>query len=208
MVITYLGGNCFKLTSGDTTIAVNPPAAGSKHKVSKFGSDIVIIPVEHEDWNGVETATHASKEPFVVRGPGAYEIGDVVITGYAAPGAIVGENSDYGNTVYSVQFDGMKLLLLGALASEALPQDARAEVSGVDVVFVPLGGNVLNGKGAHNLTVALEANVLIPHATNGDEDLKEFIKLAGAEGVKAQDKLTLKPKDLADLSGEVVLLKK
>ena len=72
MVITYAGGNCFKLSAGDVTLALNPPSARSQVKVSKFGADVILVSSHHEDWNGVETATHASREPFVINGPGVY----------------------------------------------------------------------------------------------------------------------------------------
>lgn len=207
MVITYVGGNCFKLASGDTTIAVNPPSAASKHKVSKFGADIVIIPVAHPDWDGEETASHGAKEPFVVRGPGAYEVGNVVITGYASEGAQGKETSDFGNTVYAVQFDGMKVLLLGALSSAKLPQELRADLDDVDIVFVPLGDATLDPKSAHDLAVSLEAKLIIPYAVGSDSDLKEFVKLSGAAGTKPQEKLTLRAKDLSTMSGSVALLR-
>jgi len=207
MVITYLGGNCFKLTAGDTTIAVNPPSATSTHKVSKFGADIVIIPTTHKDWDGEETASHGAKDPFVIRGAGAYEVGEVVITGYPSQGAMSGETSEYGNTIYFLQFDGMKVLLLGALSSSKLPQEVRADLDNVDIVFVPLGDKTLDAKAAHDLTVSLEAKVIVPFAVGNDKDLKEFMKLAGSGDVKAQDKLTLRAKEVATMSGEVVLLK-
>ena len=42
MVITYAGGNCFKLSAGDVTLALNPPSARSQVKVSKFGADVIL----------------------------------------------------------------------------------------------------------------------------------------------------------------------
>lgn len=206
MVITHLGGNCFKLSAGDTTVAVNPPSSTSKHTVSKFGSNIVLISAEHEDWNGVETASHGTKEPFVIRGPGAYEIGDVVVTGYASQGSLGKETSTYGNTVYLLEFDGMKVLILGALSSGKLSQDIRSDIDDVDIVFVPLGGSTLDAKDAHDLSVALEAKLVLPYAVNGAADLKEFISVAGVSGLKPQEKITLRPKDIAAMSGEVVVL--
>jgi hypothetical protein len=39
-----------------------------------------------------------------------------------------------------------------------------------------------------------------------DKTLKQFLKEAGEEGVKPVDKLTIKPRDLADKGGDVVVL--
>lgn len=207
MIITYVGGNCFKLSAGNTTVAVNPPSTQSKQKVSKFGADVVLISTHHNEWNGEETASHGDKDPFVISGPGAYEVGDVVVTGYASPGALEKEANDFANTIYLLQFDGMRILLLGALSSSKLPQEVRADLNDVNIVFVPLGSKTLDGKGAHDLVVALEAKLTIPYATDSSDDLKSFIKIAGGGSVKPVEKLTLKPKDISAMSGEVALLK-
>ena len=42
MVISYLGGECFKITQGDLTLAFNPPSKDSSLKASKFGADIAL----------------------------------------------------------------------------------------------------------------------------------------------------------------------
>lgn len=208
MIITYLGGHCFKLASGDTTIAVNPPAGKSSYKVSKFGADVALIPTEHPDWNGDETASLGGKEPFVVRGPGAYEVGDIVIHGYASEGAAGKETSEWGNTVYTLEFDGMHILLLGAISSNKLSQELRGDLADVDIVFVPVGGETLDAKKAHELVVSLEPRLIIPYAVGGkDTDLKEFLEAEGAKGVKPVEKLTLRAKEVATMSGEIAILK-
>jgi L-ascorbate metabolism protein UlaG (beta-lactamase superfamily) len=207
MVITYAGGYCFKISSGDTMIAVNPPESTSAHKVAKFGADVVLISTQHPDWNGEGTAMLGGKEPFVVRGPGAYEIGDVVVTGYASEGALVGETSEYANTVYVVRFDGIKILILGALSNNKISQDALGDAGDVDIVFVPVGGATLEPKKAHELVVKLEAKVIIPYAVGNERELSEFLENEGAKGVKPVDKLTLRAKEVAGMSGEIVILK-
>ncbi len=206
MVITYLGGYCFKISSGDTTIAVNPPSATSKHKVSKFGADVVLISTNHPDWDGEETASHGDKEPFVIRGPGAYEVGDIVVNGYASEASLDKESNPYANTIYVVEFDGMKTVILGALSSSKLPADIRADVDDVDIVFVPVGDQTLEPKVAHELVVSLEPKLTIPYAVGGDE-LKAFLKTAGAGDVKPTDKLTLRAKEVALMSGDIAVLK-
>lgn len=207
MVITYAGGYCFKLSAGDTTIAVNPPASKSAHKVSKFGADVVLVSTEHPDWNGEETASLGGKEPFVIRGPGAYEVGDVVVTAYASEGATGKETSDFGNTVYAVEFDGMKVLVLGALSSNKLSQELRADLDNVDIVFVPVGGTTLDPKKAHELAVSLEPKLIIPYAVGKDSELKAFLETEGAKGIKPVEKLTLRAKEVAAMNGEIAVLK-
>ncbi len=202
MVITYVGGYCFKISAGDTTLAINPPSASTKFNVSKFGADVVFIPTADPTWSGEETATHGDKEPFIIQSPGAYEVGDMVATGFASEGA----EGPFGNTIYNFEFDGMRVLLLGALASPKLSQEVRSNIDEVHIVFVPLGGGTLDPKEAHELVVSLEPNVIIPYAVNGGDDLKLFLKTAGAHEVKPVEKFTIRAKEIVEMQGEVVVL--
>lgn len=206
MVIQRAGGYCFKISSGDTTIALNPPSSKSKHKVAKFGSSIVVVSVPHEDWNGVEQATHNGKEPFVVSGAGAYEVGDVIITGYSTPGNYGDVMSDVGNTIYIIEIDGIRVLALGALSSSKLPSEVRSELDTIGIVLVPVGGETLDAKAAHDLVTTIEPKAIIPYAIGKDDVLKAFLKAEGSADVKATDKFTVRAKELATMDGDVVLL--
>ncbi|MBV9349306.1 MAG: MBL fold metallo-hydrolase, partial [Patescibacteria group bacterium] len=192
--------------SGETIVALNPPSAKSHHKVSKFGSGIVIVSLPHPDWNGIDTATHGEKEPFAVTGPGAYEIGDVLVTGFGTPSAYDDVVSDVGNTIYIVEMDGMRVLALGALSSPKLPQDVRSDIDDIGIVLVPVGGGTLGPKEAHELVTGIEPKVIIPYAVGKEEDVKAFLKAEGESGIKAADKFTVRAKELAGMDGEVILL--
>jgi len=188
-------------------LAINPPSQTSEMKVSKFGADVVFISANHKDWDGEETASHGGKEPFVLRGPGAYEIGDVAVEGYPTEGAVGGEIENFKNTIYSVQFDGMHIVLLGALSNAKLPQSARANLDDVDIIFVPIGADTLDAKGSHDLVTTLEPRLVIPYQVGKGDDIKEFLKTAGSTAVKPVEKLTLRAKDLQGNEGEIALLK-
>ena len=84
MVISYMGGECFKITQGNLTLSFNPPSKDSSLKASKFGSDIVLISADHEDFNGVENASFGDREPFVISGPGEYEVKEVAVRGFGS----------------------------------------------------------------------------------------------------------------------------
>ncbi len=205
MIIQRAGGFCFKVSAGDTTLALNPPSPKSKHKVSKFGSDIVVISVPDIDWNGVETATHSGKEPFVVSGPGAYEVGAVTISGYATPAEYGDVISDVGNTVYVIEMDGIRILALGALSAPKLPSEVRSEIDDIGIVLVPVGG-ALGSREAHELVTSIEPKAIIPYVVEKEEDLKAFLKAEGESGAKPTEKFTVRAKELATMDGEVILL--
>lgn len=208
MIITYAGGHCFKLSSGSTTMAINPPSQQSPLKIPKFSADVVLIAGAHPDWDGEETASHGAHEPFVIRGPGAYEVGDIVVNGYSSEGSFGGEVSDNKNTVYSVLFDGLHILILGGLTSQKLSPAARADIDNVDILFVPVGEYTLDAKSAHSITTSLEPRLTIPFKVGkGGNDIQEFLKAAGAADVKPVEKITLRTKEVQEMEGEIALLK-
>ena len=214
MIITYLGGEFVKLTLGDTVIAVNPPSKDSALKGSRFGADIVLSTLNHEDMNGVETVSHGERKPFEVRGAGEYEIKGVGIRGFetrSAYGAKKGEKEERINTAYAIRLEGMKLLFLGALSSPELSTSLKEELDDIDILFVPIGGQgVLTPSEAEKLGVALEPRLIIPIHLEGMGDagaLKQFLKEAGEEKSVPQEKLTIKKKDLEGKEGEVIVLK-
>ena len=206
MVIQKAGGYGFKISAGPVTVAVNPPSQKSKHKVSKFGADVVIISLPDTDWNGVETATHGEKEPFVIQGPGAYEVGDITVTGFASRSDYGDVLSDVGNTVYVMNMDGIRVLILGGLSSPKLSQEARAELDNIGIVLVPVGDGTLDPKGAHELVTGIEPKAIIPYAVGSEKELQAFLKAEGGEAIKAGDKFTIRPKELAAMDGDVVLI--
>ncbi len=204
MVISYAGGECFKVSQGDLTLAFNPPAKDSKLASAKFGADIALVSLNHKDFNGVESAAFGERQPFVIEGPGEYEVKDVAVRGFGTPSAYGGAPTV--NTIYSVLLEGMNLCFLGALSTAELPAAAKQELDDIDILFLPVGGDgVLEHAPAYKLAVQLEPKVIIPMHYDATT-LKAFLKEAGAEGTKPEDKLTIKKKDLEGKEAEVVVL--
>ena len=203
MVISYLGGECFKISQGDLTLAFNPPSKDSSLKASKFGADIALVSMDHEDFNGVENAAFGEREPFVISGPGEYEVKGVAVRGF-------GSESEYGgsksiNTIYSVMLEGLNLCFLGALGTSSLPPAAKQELDNIDILFLPIGGEgTLGYEEAYKLAVQLEPKAIVPMGYT-PEQLKKFIKESGEEAT-THERLTLKKKDLDGKEGEIMVL--
>lgn len=205
MVITYHGGTFFKIVFGDTTIAFNPVSKRSKLKQSRFGADIALVSAKNPDLDGVENVTHGERAPFVISGPGEYEVKKVTVRGFSSETAFEGKKTI--NTIYVISLEGMKLCFLGMLSDEKLSQDVLETLDDIDILFLPIGGGgVLDPAQAHQLSVKLEPRVVIPTCYN-DAALKRFLKEEGSEGVKPTDKLTIKKKDIETMQGEIVILK-
>lgn len=204
MILTHHEGACIRASAGDTTLVFGPVSKKSKNfKPVNFGADVALVSLNNPDMNGAEEASRGEKQPFVVFGPGEYEIKEITAFGFASKSSYGG--AEHINTIYSVTFDGLSILYLGALGTTELPREVL-EMDAPDVVIVPIGDDgALNAAEAAKLAVKLEAKIIIPILST-DKTLKLFLKEAGAEDVKPVDKLTIKPRDVAGKQGEVVVL--
>lgn len=211
MVITHHGGQCFKITFGDLTLAFDPISKGGTLPAVRFGADIALISRNHPDMNGVDEVTYGDKIPFVIQGPGEYEKEGVTVQGFLTKSTYgLGKSqSEAVNTVYAVNLEGMTLVFLGALSDTTLPLEAREGIDEVDVLFVPIGGGgVLDAHKASKLATFLEPKVIIPMHWSGMGDSKAldtFIKEEGGSTEKV-DKLTLKKKDVSDKDGAIMVV--
>jgi len=204
MILTYHTGACIRAQAGDTTLVFAPISKQSKNfKQTNFGADVALVPLNHPDMNGVEEAGRGDKQPFIISGPGEYEVRDMTAAAFGSGSKWDGEPRT--NTIYSVEFDGLLMLYLGALGEMDIPPEVL-EMDSPDVLILPVGGNgVLTPAEAQKLAVKLESKIVIPILYD-DKTLKQFLKEAGEEGTKPVDKLTLKPRDVVGKESEVVVL--
>jgi len=209
MVISYHGAECFKISQGDITLALNPISKDSKLKPTRFGADITLITTNHPDFNGRDQTSRGDKESFVIDGPGEYEIKGIFIKGFLSEGP-----AKKINTIYLISFEGINLCFLGALANPTLPDEILEAIEDIDILFVPTGGggpakdgaSTLDPVSAYKLSVSLEPSVIIPmHYTK--TALEQFIKEGGETKVESLDKFVVKKKDLEGKESEIVVLK-
>ena len=208
MIITYQGVEFFKVQFGDTTIALNPISKDSKFKPTRFFADIALVSLNNPDMNGIENLSYSGKDPFIISGPGEYEVKDVFIKGFASKSMYGGKEKI--NTIYSVTLENMNICFLGALSDINLSSDVKESLGDVDILFLPIGDDgVLDAAKAEKLSVEIAPKIIIPmhFGEVGVKDaLKKYLKEAGADNVKPVDKLTLKKKDLEGKAGDVVVI--
>ena len=199
MIITYFGKQFFKIQQGEMVLAFNPVSKNSKSGVSAhFGSDIALSTTNHPDYNGIEQLSHGERAPFIVSGPGDYEVKEIFIRGVMTDTEISGKK--YINTVYALTVDNTNIVFLGAFRGGEISKDVREVVDSPDILFVPAS------KESAKLASSLEPKMIIPMDYD-EASLKMFLKEIGEEKAQVVDKLTIKRKDLEGKEGEVVVLK-
>jgi len=201
MIITYHGTAMVKVSHGEWLAVFNPIGHSSESKSSRFGADLVMVSFNDPAYNGVAEATFGGRKPFVIDGPGEYEVAGTFVHGFASPGP-----DAKINIIFDLALDGKRLVHLGALADSNLPPPVKEELVPVDILFVPIaGGELLNPRSAYQLALSLNPHLIVPvHYT--PETLKQFLKEAGEEGLKALDKLAVRGKELAENEAAVAVL--
>jgi L-ascorbate metabolism protein UlaG (beta-lactamase superfamily) len=194
MIISYLGKQFFRINHGDLTIATNPSGK------QRFGADVVFASTLHPDHNNPDLVSFGDKRPFVIKGPGEYEVKEVTAEGFG--GEIEIGKKKYQNTIYNFTLNDIKICFLG-LAKE-LSSEVREAIEEPDILFVSIGDDPSK---AYKISVSLEPKIVIPMDFEpGGKEIKTFLKEGGSKA-EPIEKLTIKKKELADKEGEIVILK-
>ena len=139
MIITRHENYFLKFTFANKTIGLNPISKDSKLKTSKFGADVVLSNIFHKDFNGFDFMKFGDREPFVIKGPGEYEIADVFIKAYGFIGKFDGEEKVL--TSYTMLLDGINVAIFAPITNgEQFSNEAFEEFSRADVFILPIGG--------------------------------------------------------------------
>lgn len=137
LTITYFGHSAFRIHGKKATVVTDPYDETVFGRVMvKVSADIVTVSHSHCDHSDTSRVTG---DPFIVDQPGEYEIKRVFILGVpsfhdAEKGAKRGKN-----TIYVIEIDGVKICHLGDLGHK-LTDKQQEEISGVDIIMVPVGG--------------------------------------------------------------------
>jgi L-ascorbate metabolism protein UlaG (beta-lactamase superfamily) len=201
MVISYYGLGMVKVVQGDTTIAFNPIGETKDYKSINFGSDIALVSVNDPHYNGIDHMSRGDRVPFVVDGPGEYEVSGIFVRGLGTRGP-----REKINTIYSLVLDEIRLAHLGALTEPLTPETVE-KLGVVDVLFVPVGGGgTLEAKQAAKMVTTLNPKIVIPVDYDDDKMLHAFLKEVGSENGKPVESLTIRRKDVADKETVVVVI--
>lgn len=205
MQISYFGLSSFKLSSKDTTSIIDPFSKDSGLTPPRGAVDLVIL---SEPENPLYSYYQSiSGEPFVVSGPGEYDV-----KGHAITGIPVKDKEGRVVTIYLIELEGVKILHMAHIKKLALTQDELEDIGDVDIMLVPVGGKeVLEAEEAAKAVNNIEPKIVIPThykmpGLSIDAGTPEkFLKEMGGKS-ETMDKLSLKKKDLTEETTKVVIL--
>ncbi len=193
MELSWLGHSCFQLRGKNVTLITDPFSPQLGLSLGKINAPIVTISHDHPGHN---YAAGVGGNPRVVRGPGEYEINDVLIIGVASyhdnkRGQELGRN-----TIYVIHMDDLIICHLGDLG-HTLQEEQLEEVADADVLLVPIGGqHTINAAQAAEVISQVEPRIIIPMhylslpgETSGPLD--KFCREMGIETINTQPKLLI-----------------
>ncbi len=188
MVITYYGISCFKVQSGDTVLAIDPYFKESGLTPPRFEANAVISSTTHPNYSNPNI--------LKITGPGEYEFSGICVKGISVSNK---------NTIYIIDWEGMKLAHMGNFNEKNLESDIQEQIGTPDILFMPVGGeNTIDSEMAVKIVNQIEPRIVIPM---NYKKVDEFLKEMG-EKVSPEEKLTIKKKDLPNAEDTKVIVLK
>jgi L-ascorbate metabolism protein UlaG (beta-lactamase superfamily) len=194
MEIVWLGHSCFRIRGKEATIVTDPFDKTLGYPMRKPTASIVTVSHSHPQHSFVDGV---AGNPRVVSRPGEYDIANVFINGIGTyhdneKGAARGKN-----TVFFMEIDEVKVCHLGDIGH--VPTSEQIEqMSGVDILMVPVGGlSTINAAAAAETIGLLEPKLVIPMHYKTEvvkielEPLEHFVKVMGLKEFASQPKLNI-----------------
>lgn len=212
MEITWYGHSCFRINERGMAAVVTDPydPAVVGLDPGKFRADVVTVSCDKPAHNYVKGIRGKA---FEVTGPGEYEIGGVFITGVLINGSKKKPTGEHvRNTVYLIDYDGLKVAHLGELNS--VPNQTEVEGLGeVNIALVPVGGRTsLNAAKAAEVISLLEPSIVIPmhYGLKGSlfnlDPLSKFLKEMGLTTVETEECIKLSSRNVLPEETRVMVL--
>lgn len=190
MEITWYGYSCFRIMERGKTAVVTDPYDHKEVGLNqlKLKADIVTVSRDLPAHNHLSAV---KGNPYIIRGPGEYEVGGVFITAIETNGS-KRRGDELRNMLCVIDIEGVTVVHLGAMMR--LPTQARVEALGpVHVALVPIGGaDALSAAKAAEVINLLEPSVVIPmqYAIPGAamelDPLSKFFKEMGLADVEPE----------------------
>jgi len=210
MKIFWYGHSCFKITTKQAIIALDPFGKEVGLRPPRFQADIVTVSHDHYDHNNTSSL---QGNPFVIDGPGEYELKGVAIQGVDSFHDQKQGKERGLNTIFVIEAEDLKVCHLGDFGQKELTNGQLDKLGQVDILMVPVGGvYTIDAEQAVNIINQIEPKIVIPMHYKIP---KLKVKLKGLEefleeiGVKEEivEQLIIKKKDLPKEETKLVIMK-
>jgi L-ascorbate metabolism protein UlaG (beta-lactamase superfamily) len=213
MKVKWLGHACFLLTSeSGLKIMTDPYTAGVfglDYAPPSEVADIVTVSHDHADHNNV---ADVKGNPQVVQGEGSQEAKGIQFKGVASAHDQASGKERGSNTIFCFVLDGINVCHLGDLGHD-LPEQTVADIGGVDVLLIPVGGNfTIDAAVASRVCQKLAPKVVIPMHFKNDRcpgfpvaGVEDFTRGRQQVRVSADSEVELKKEQFAATTETVVL---
>jgi len=211
MEINWYGHSCFRISDrGSATVVCDPyDSEVVGYETLKLKADIVTIS-HHSPSHKYQKAVKGS--PYVISGPGEYEIGGVFVTGLCTDSRRKNGTDQPINSLYLINYFGITVVHLGDMMH--VPTQTEVESLGpVHIALVPVGGgSALNAAKASEVISLFEPNIVIPmHYATGDskaelDPIGKFLKVMGLSEVETLPSLKVTNPDTLPEETQIVVL--
>ena len=204
-----MGHSSFLIKGKEVTVVTDPfDPKKVGFKFPEVEADIITVSHDHEDHNFVEGI---GGEPFVISGPGEYEVKGVRVFGVPAFHDEK-KGAERGKTIlYLIEMDDLSLVHLGDLGHK-LEHNQVEELNSVDILMVPVGGKfTINAETAAEVVAQLEPYIVLPMHFKSPgrnevlDPVEKFLEQMGEENVRREKKLKVTKSSLPEDTEVVVL---
>jgi len=218
--ISWAGQSCFQISVSNgkehsADIVIDPFDEKSGLKVPSLSADILLITHDHHDHNNEKAVKPTGQgSPFLISGPGEYEVKGVFIQGISAFHDDKDGKERGINTIYVFEAEDMKFCHMGDFGQKQLTDEQLEKIEAIDVLMIPVGGTyTINSSEAQKIIQQIEPKIVIPmHYALPKLDVElegvdKFLKAMGKDKIAPIDKLTVKSSTLPKEGAmEVVIL--
>lgn len=214
--ISWAGQSCFQISVSNykdhsADIVIDPFDEKTGLKLPNFSADILLTTHDHHDHNNIKGV---KGEPFIISGPGEYEIKEIFIKGIPSFHDDSEGKEKGTNTIYLIEAEDIKFCHLGDLGQKQLTDEQLEKIDEVDILMIPVGGTyTIFSAEAQKIISQIEPKIVIPmHYALPKlniklDDVSKFLKAMGKGSVAPVDKLTVKTSTLPKDGMEIVVLK-
>jgi len=213
--IYWAGQSCFQISVSNSRdhsadIVIDPYDEETGLKLPNLSADILLVTHDHHDHNNVKGIKGT---PFLIDGPGEYEIKEVFIQGIPSFHDDK-EGKEKGlNTIYVIEAEEIRFCHLGDLGQKQLTDEQLEKIDSVDVLMIPVGGDfTIDSASAQKIIGQIEPKIVIPmhyalpKSKAKLDSVEKFLKTMGKPSIAPQEKFVVKASTLPKEGMEIVVL--